>query len=261
MTPPPLPLPSSPSSPLPPPPRPASLRDRLVPHLLAAAAVASPVDCVGCGAADVELCTACRARLAPAPVMAALPTGPPVAVGLRYEGVVRDVVLACKQGGRTRLASALAPALAAALDLALDGRGVEPPGQGGGPDVLVVPVPPSAAGSRRRGWDPVALLAARAGVPLHPGLLRVGGAPGPQKGRDRAGRARAARGGLLGRRTVLGRRVVVVDDVLTTGSTVAEAVRALDLAGADVLGAACLAAVPLLADRGATSAERAVDVP
>ena len=247
----------------PPPPSPplASLRDRLVPHLRAAAAVASPVDCAGCGAADVELCTTCRARLAPAPVLTTLPTGPPVAVGLRYEGVVRDVVLACKQGGRTRLAGALAPALAGALDLALDGRSVERDARAGGPGVLVVPVPPSAAGSRRRGWDPVALLAARAGLPLHPGLLRVGGAPGPQKARDRAGRAQAARGGLLGRRSVAGRPVVVVDDVLTTGSTVAEAARALGAAGAHVLGAACLAAVPLLADRAVAPAERGVDVP
>lgn len=234
---------------------PPPLRDRVVPHLLAAAAVASPVDCAGCGAADVELCPACRARLAPRPVLVPLPSGPPVAAGLRYEGVVRDVVLACKQGGRTRLTVALAPALAAALDLVLEGAGVD------GPGVLVVPVPPSAAGSRRRGWDPVALLAARAGLRLHPGLLRVGGAPGPQKGRDRAGRARAARGGLLGRRSVGGRRVVVVDDVLTTGSTVTEAARALALAGADVLGAACLAAVPLRADRAATGPEREVDVP
>ena len=233
-------MPPSPSS---------SLLHRLAPHLLAAAAVASPVDCVGCAAADVELCSACRSRLAPSPVLTSLPSGVPVAAGLRYEGVVRDVVLAVKQGGRTRLAGALAPALAEALALVLvlDDR------SDGAPDalgVLAVPVPPSAAGSRRRGWDPVRLLAARADVALHPGLLRVPGAGGAQKGRDRGARSRAARGGLLARRSVRGHRVVVVDDVVTTGSTVAEAARVLRLAGADVVGVACVAAVPLLAARG-----------
>ena len=246
-------MPPSPSS---------SLLHRLAPHLLAAAAVASPVDCVGCAAADVELCSACRSRLAPSPVLTSLPSGVPVAAGLRYEGVVRDVVLAVKQGGRTRLAGALAPALAEALALVLDDPSLADPSLAdpslddpslagpAAPGVLVVPVPPSAAGSRRRGWDPVRLLAARADVALHPGLLRVPGAGGAQKGRDRGARSRAARGGLQARRSVRGHRVVVVDDVVTTGSTVAEAARVLRLAGADVVGVACVAAVPLLAARG-----------
>jgi len=218
----------------------------LLPHLLAAAAVASPVDCAGCGLADVVLCESCRAGLVPRPVVLDLPGGPRVHAGLRYEGAVRDVVLACKQGGRTRLVRELAPALASAVDRALEGTTARG-------DLLVVPVPPSAAGTRRRGWDPVQLLAARAGLPLHPALVRVGGGRGAQKGRDRAARDRAARGSLWARRSVRGRRVLVVDDVVTSGSTVAEAARALRAAGAEVVGAACLAAVPLLADRASPS--------
>ena len=66
----------------------------LLPHLLAAAAVASPVDCAGCGLADVVLCGPCRARLVPRPVGLELPGGTLVHAGLRYEGAVRDVVLA-----------------------------------------------------------------------------------------------------------------------------------------------------------------------
>ena len=233
----------------------------LLPHLLAAAAVASPVDCAGCGLADVVLCATCRARLVPRPVLLDLPGGPHVHAGLRYEGAVRDVVLACKQGGRTRLVRELAPALAAAVDVALAGAA-----EAG--DVVVVPVPPSAAGTRRRGWDPVQLLAARAGLPLHPALVRVGGGRGAQKGRDRAARARAAEGSLWARRSVRGRCVLVVDDVVTSGSTVTEAARALRRAGAEVVGAACLAAVPLLADRtspscadGCPGADTWVDAP
>lgn len=57
------------------------------------------------------------------------------------------------------------------------------------------------------------------------------------------GRAIAA-GALAARRPLTGRRMLLVDDVMTTGATLAEASRAVRAAGGCLVGAACLAEVP-----------------
>ncbi|MDP9981879.1 putative amidophosphoribosyltransferase [Pseudarthrobacter oxydans] len=89
------------------------------------------------------------------------------------------------------------------------------------------------------------------------------GAPGGQKGLGRGDRAQRVRGSMRVRRglfapEVNGRPCIIVDDVLTTGATVAEAARALRAAGAVVRGAVVVAATrpPGTLDIGA--ADRAV---
>ncbi|AMM21682.1 hypothetical protein AX769_17935 [Frondihabitans sp. PAMC 28766] len=215
-----------------------SLPPWLVDSLRGALALVSPCDCAGCGRADVELCTRCRATLASPPPahVTRLPDGTPLRTVLTYEGMVRDVVLAFKQQGRLRLARPLGPAMARAL---------EP-----WPDAEVLPVPGSARGRRVRGYEPVELLLKAAGrVPFRPGL-RILRATGSQKHRSRAERADARRGSMRASPRLAGRRVVVVDDVTTTGASLAEAVRAARSAGADVVGAASVAATPLMSEKG-----------
>lgn len=214
------------------------LRPPLAGALRGALAAVSPVSCAGCAAPDLELCGACRDLLRPRPVEA-VHAGLRVVTALRYEFEVREAVLAYKQRGRLRLAADLGPALRAAVDVAL------PPGA---PPALLVAVPPSPSGRRRRGWDPVTTLARAAGVSASAGLLVVRpGRSSSQKRLDREQRARARLGSLRCRVDLTGRRVVVLDDVLTTGSTVQEARRALEEAGAEVVAAVCLAATPLAA--------------
>jgi predicted amidophosphoribosyltransferase len=116
----------------------------------------------------------------------------------------------------------------------------------GRPDgVVLVPVPSSPAAVRARGQDHARRLARAAartlpGVPARP-LLRLTRAVADQAGLDTAARARNLSGALTARASA-GLRVVVVDDVVTTGATLAEATRALQAAGAQVLGAAVVAA-------------------
>lgn len=201
--------------------------------------VVLPDRCCGCGADGPVLCGACAAALrdhAPRSVQPRI--GGTVHVALPYEGVARAVLLALKESGRTDLARPLAAALGGALRDAL------PPGDA---PVAVVPVPASAAGDRRRGYRPVELLLRRAGLRPTRLLRPRADATGQQKTLDRAGRA-AARDGAY-RAIGVGERmrrhgVLLVDDVVTTGASLAAAEAALVAAGVPVLGRAALCATP-----------------
>ena len=204
---------------------------------LDALAVLLPVECAGCGRTDRGVCARCRSALRGAPVLRSVGE-PPLRVWAAgdYEEVPRRVILALKECGRTDVAGALAPALASAVNAAL--------GASDAPQsVLLCVVPSSRAGRRRRGYDPVRLVGARAGVRLHRGLRRVGaGVAQKRLGlRERAGNAA---GSFVATAAVSGRRVLVVDDVVTTGATLLEARRALEAGGAEVVGAAVLASTP-----------------
>jgi predicted amidophosphoribosyltransferase len=97
---------------------------------------------------------------------------------------------------------------------------------------LVVWAPTSKARRRQRGFDPAEVLARPAArrlhVPARPVLVRVGG--GAQTGRDLAART-GDPPRFVARRRVQG-AVLLVDDVLTTGTTLASAAAVLRHAGA-----------------------------
>jgi len=202
--------------------------------LLDAAALLLPVSCAGCGADDRALCGACAAALAPAPLRRALPDGTPVHAGIAYAGVVREVVVALKDG-RPGLARRLAPLLVTAVAAA----GVE---AGGGLAELCA-VPSTARARRRRGYDPVRLLLARAGFRPAP-VFRAARPHPAQKTLSRAERAAHLDGVFVARGALGGRRFVLVDDVVTTGATLAAAAAALRSAGAEVVACAAVASTP-----------------
>ena len=87
--------------------------------LLDAWALVMPVECAGCEAPDRALCGVCSSSLVPLPTRRTTPGGLSVVTALRYEGMVRRVILSFKEQQRTDAAAHLAPALAAALRTAL----------------------------------------------------------------------------------------------------------------------------------------------
>jgi predicted amidophosphoribosyltransferase len=204
-----------------------------------------PQRCAGCGGASGLVCAACGALLGgPARVCRPRPAPPglpsPWAVA-PYAGAVRQMIVAHKERGLAGLARPLGAALARAVLAAA--------GDAGAP-VLLVPVPSSRASVRRRGQDPTLRIAqaaarevARHGEPVS--CVRVLGhrrRVADQAGLTAVGRAANLAGALRAGRGLLGARVIVVDDVVTTGATLAEAARALRAAGAEVAAAAVVAA-------------------
>lgn len=213
--------------------------------------------CPGCGIPALGACRSCRAvleRLSPFPVPGLAGVRAPVVAGGSYDGELRRLLLAAKERQALGLTAPLGARLAAAVAAWARERSA------GGP-VALVPVPTDRARAAERGLDlPLALarVAARrlrgAGLPVRVwrglGLLRR---PQDQSELDRPGRL----ANLAGAFGVRGRPppadLVVVDDIVTTGATLAEAVRALGAGGCRAGAAATVAATPRWADvpRGA----------
>ncbi|KAA9130107.1 ComF family protein [Microbacterium caowuchunii] len=195
-----------------------------------------PVSCAGCGAPDVSLCPACIRRLTvPARTSRPLDGGLIVHSAFVYEGEVARMLRVLKEEGRTSLTRPFGTALAA-----LAATVVREP-------AVFVPLPTSRAAYRRRGYRVVETLVRRSSLPAAR-LLRVARPTADQRGLGRADRARNVAGSLRARPLRAPHPVVLVDDVLTTGATLAEAARALRAAGVPVLCALTVAATPRRGD-------------
>jgi len=197
-----------------------------------------PAVCVGCGASGSPLCAACvHAGARPLTMHMPLPV---VAYGW-YTGPVRTALIRYKERGERDLAEPLAKLLEMALVRAFERA---PPA-----GIVLVPVPSAQAVARERGGNHVLRLARKAGraldLPVSP-LLSLRWAVRDSAGLGADQRGTNLAGAMTARRSPDGSRpsVVIVDDIVTTGTTVREAARALAEAGWQVSGAAVVAATP-----------------
>lgn len=193
--------------------------------------------CACCNEAGPDLCATCRFALASSP---AVRPAAGVAAALTFDGAARQAILALKFANRRGVARHLA-------GLAVDRLGLERR-----PRFDVVTWAPTSVGrARRRGYDQAELLARHVarelGVPCRRLLYRCHG--DPQAGRGRA--ERLAGPAFRSRRPGRPLRVLVVDDVVTTGATLRMAAEVLRAAGVAEVVTVAIAATPAAASRPA----------
>ena len=216
-----------------------------------------PTGCAGCAATGTRLaygvCSGCAAALedlvpAPARPTPAPPGLPPTTSLGGYDGVLREALLAYKERGRHGLAAPLGGLLAEAVGggrRSPDARGDDPGAQHraarAAPGTATIsagwPLRRPAACGRPAGRRSSRGRCGRSRGPTPP---RWAAPPARRPWPEHFGSRRQRIARLRG--PVAGATVVVLDDVITTGATLAEVAGVLARAGVPVAAAAVLAA-------------------
>ncbi len=184
-----------------------------------------PYECMLCERETVigedGLCDACREKLRYLPDPVCLPPLDGITVGLRYSDDLGAAILRFKKARHLEYARFFAQYLSVPDEWRAD---------------ILVPVPMHPFRLRRRGFNHSALLCAylshATGIPYSTRLLYKIRPTGEQKAQEAVNRRRNIRGSFAADDRVKGLRIVLVDDVFTTGATVYECAKTLKLAGA-----------------------------
>ncbi|MDO4784185.1 MAG: ComF family protein [Propionibacteriaceae bacterium] len=196
-------------------------------------------NCLGCGAAGLWLCASCEAELGVCvPVRVSRPGFPePIWAAGPYRGALKGLIPAYKDAQALHLARPLGRLLASCVSRL-------------GAGALLVPLPSSPGAVRRRGDDHMRRLVRKAASWLDP-EPRLAVALRARAHGDQAELSAGARQGNLAHTMSAAPGcgdVIVCDDIVTTGASLAEARRALLEAGYRVRGAAVIAHTPRRCD-------------
>lgn len=210
--------------------------------------IVMPQSCAGCGAAQVSLCARCALVLkSPAHRVRVRGIGPdefPIFASARYEGPARNILIAAKERNQVSLIPAIAMAtLNATISLLAKSDSTT--------KVLLVPVPSRPRNLHLRGYNLVTQMTERIAKHLRMRIDDVRVTPLLRHSRNVADqslltakqRVRNLQGAFATIDDFLphlvDREVVIVDDLVTTGSTLLEARRSLLAVGAHLRGAVC----------------------
>lgn len=189
-----------------------------------------PRSCGGCGRAGVRWCLRCQRQWLAPPRRISTTTDPHVPVWSMgaFGQSRRRSIIHLKERGRRDLIPFISASVAAAVEYLIAAGELDH-------DAILVPAPTKRSSARKRGGDPVYAVCKQTGYRSEQALWEK------ESMRDSVGLDVAAR-----RRNVMGkvelvsrpsRPVLLVDDVVTTGATIAESVAVLTSAGVKVRGA------------------------
>ena len=196
-------------------------------HFLADALMPGPYQCYLCDEEDMigedGLCDTCRAKLKYLPNPTYLQPLDGVTIGLQYSDEISSAVMRFKKYGQTEYAGFFTQFLSVPKEWNAD---------------MLVPVPMHPFKKWLRRFNHTELLASylsnAVGIPYSTKLLyKIRFTPDQKALKDPAVRRRNMRGSFSADPHVKGLRIVLIDDVFTTGATVYECAKVLKRAGAD----------------------------
>jgi predicted amidophosphoribosyltransferase len=193
-----------------------------------------PRRCVACGGPGSAFCAACR----PTDVVEVDVGGLPVLAAGEYGGRLRSAILSYKEHSRLDLLGPLAQLLVGPVTALSEEFGAA---------VVLVPVPSSARASRDRGGDHLLRLSRQvsrlSGLPTV-SALRLGRAVQDSAGLGIEERWHNLDQAMCADGPSTPAAAILLDDIVTTGATLAESARALQQAGWQVAAATVLGATP-----------------
>jgi ComF family protein len=193
-----------------------------------------PCRCVICRSTGLALCQNCASQLTPS-ARAVTRFDLHGWAASDYGTSEKILIKAFKEDGITALAPILVQLMKPAFQCLIDEMSTQID------DVWLVPAPSSSVNFRKRGYLPSLILARQLNRAIGStftvkAALRFERSVADQSGLSVEQRSSNLVGSMVASASVSGRRVILIDDVVTTGATLVEAARAIAEAGGEVAG-------------------------